>query len=90
VGILGALALTGPNRMRLPWRDLAAAALATGAMTAAIVPLRSLEPPLVALLATTAAGGAVYGIIAWASDLAGLRTLARRRWRARSAPAAAE
>ncbi|AWN44969.1 teichoic acid transporter [Methylobacterium terrae] len=69
---LGIRGLTGPNRLRMPWRDPLAVVLATAAMTVAIVPLRGLDPWL-ALPACVIVGGFVYGALVWRFDIAGLR-----------------
>jgi O-antigen/teichoic acid export membrane protein len=82
---LGQRALTGPDRLRLPWRDLAAVVLATTAMTAAILPLRGLSPWL-ALPACIGLGGLVYAALVWRFDIAGLRTTVVARL-GRAAPA---
>ncbi len=70
---LGLRALTGPGRLRMPWRDPLAVVLATAAMTAALLPLRSLAPWL-ALPACLGVGGLVYGALVWRFDIAGLRS----------------
>jgi O-antigen/teichoic acid export membrane protein len=76
LAVLAVRALAGPDRLRLPWRDVLAAALATGAMVAAVGPLSRLDPPLLALGVSAVAGALVYGGLAWCFDIAGLRTLA--------------
>ncbi|MGX7706801.1 lipopolysaccharide biosynthesis protein [Methylobacterium sp. Gmos1] len=76
---LGTRALTGPDRLRMPWRDPLAVVLATGAMTVALLPLRGLTPWL-ALPACLAAGGLVYGALVWRFDIAGLRTAVLARF----------
>lgn len=88
LAVLAGLALSGPDRVRLPWRDLGLTVLATAAMALAIMPMRSLGPPILALAGTILAGTALYGALAWLGDIAGLRTamLARLR-RPASAPA---
>ncbi|WP_407529338.1 lipopolysaccharide biosynthesis protein [Methylobacterium oryzisoli] len=65
-------ALTGPQRLRLPLSDLAGAVLATGLMTAALLPLRGL-PPWLSLAASVPLGAALYAALAWRFDIAGLR-----------------
>ncbi|MEH3145068.1 MAG: polysaccharide biosynthesis C-terminal domain-containing protein [Methylobacterium frigidaeris] len=82
---LAARALTGAGRLHLPWRDLAAAAAATLAMLAAVLPLRGLDPWL-ALPACVALGAAVYGALVWRFDIAGLRSVVHAQRRA-GAPA---
>ncbi|TGD95950.1 polysaccharide biosynthesis C-terminal domain-containing protein [Methylobacterium nonmethylotrophicum] len=71
-------ALTGPDRLALPWRDLAAVVLATSAMTAALLPVRGLTPWL-ALPACVALGGLVYAALVWRFDIAGLRAAVTAR-----------
>ncbi|ACA16256.1 membrane protein involved in the export of O-antigen and teichoic acid-like protein [Methylobacterium sp. 4-46] len=78
--------LTGPRRLRLPLRDLAASLAATGLMVAAVLPLRGLGP-WPALGASVAAGAAVYGAAVWIFDIAGLRAAVAPRLR-RAVPAA--
>lgn len=87
-GLLAVLALSGPVRIALPWRDLATASAATLAMTAAVWPLRNLAP-WIALPVCIATGIAVYGAMVWLLDIAGLRSAMMERLRP-SAPAAAE
>lgn len=74
--VLGVRALTGPERLRLAWRELARALLATLAMMAAVWPLSRLDPPLLALAVSAVAGALVYGGLAWWLDIAGLRGIA--------------
>ncbi|KMO36636.1 teichoic acid transporter [Methylobacterium tarhaniae] len=83
--VLGFRALTGPGRLRMPWRDPAAVVLATAAMTVAILPLRGLDPWL-ALPACVAVGGLVYGGLVWRFDIAGLRAAVVARF-GRAVPA---
>ena len=60
-------------------RDLAATALATLAMTAALLPLRS-QPPGVLVLAAQVGGGVlVYAAMVAAFDIAGMRSLLLER-----------
>ena len=65
-------ALAGPVRWPAP-RDLLIPLLATGAMVAALYPLRGWEPGLVTLLAQVIGGLAIYGVIILAFDACGLR-----------------
>jgi O-antigen/teichoic acid export membrane protein len=74
--VLGHRALAGPERLRLDWRQVAAALAATLAMVAAVTPLARLDPPLLALASSAFAGALVYGGLAWIFDIAGLRGLA--------------
>ena len=56
----------------------------------ALLPLRSLDPPALALGLVTVGGAAIYAAIAYASDMAGLRVLLRARFSRRSVLAPAE
>jgi O-antigen/teichoic acid export membrane protein len=77
--------------LRLPWRDLALAAAATGAMTFAVLPLREIEPPALAFGAAVTAGSAIYGTLAYVLDIAMFRTMLRARMsRTGAVPAPAE
>jgi len=71
---LGWRALTGPDRLRLPWGTLAGAAAASLAMGAALAPLRHLEPAR-ALALQLPIGIVLYGGLVWAFDIAGLRRM---------------
>lgn len=66
---------------RLPWRDLAVAALACAAMTAGLHAWRDWHPGVATLALQVAAGAAIYGAVALALDLAGARALLRGRVR---------
>ncbi len=83
VALVGLAALTRPR-----WpsaRDFFAIALALAGMCAALWMLRGLAPSLLTLTAQIATGVCVYGALAMALDVAGLRApaLARlRAWRA--------
>ncbi|MGU3537237.1 lipopolysaccharide biosynthesis protein [Methylobacterium sp. A54F] len=81
-------ALTGRERLHLPWRDIGAASLAGLAMGLALLPLRHL-PPVQALVLAVPLGAALYGLLVWLFDIAGLRREVEARLRARH-PAAAE
>lgn len=89
--VVAALVLTllASRATRLPWRDLALAAVATAVMTAALWPLRALPTGIGQLALMAAAGGSIYAALALAFDIAGARTLAARLRRPalRSAPA---
>ncbi|MDF3060417.1 MAG: hypothetical protein K0S06_526 [Microvirga sp.] len=76
--------------LRLPWRDIGLAGLATAAMVLALLPLRSLDPPALALGLVTIGGAGIYAAIAYALDMAGLRVLLRARFSRRSVLAPAE
>ncbi|CAA2161095.1 hypothetical protein MBRA_06254 [Methylobacterium brachiatum] len=69
---LGWRALTGSERIALPWGQIGAAALACGAMGLALAPFRHL-PPAAALAVLVPAGAALYGALVWIFDIAGLR-----------------
>jgi O-antigen/teichoic acid export membrane protein len=77
---LGWRALTGPERIALPWGEIGVAALACAAMGLALAPFRHL-PPATALAVLVPAGIALYGALVWIFDIAGLRrqVLARLR-----------
>lgn len=83
--VLAGRALAGRDRLSLPWRDLGGVALATAAMTAAILPVRGLDPWL-ALPACLALGGGVYGALVWCFDIAELRSTVLARF-GRAVPA---
>jgi O-antigen/teichoic acid export membrane protein len=70
-------------------RDLLGALVATGALLAAGLPLRNMEPGAAALVAQIGAGVAVYGLAAYAFDVAGLRSVYAPRVLARIRRAAA-
>jgi O-antigen/teichoic acid export membrane protein len=57
------------------WRDIAATALGTAAMTAALLPLRAQPAGLATLLEQVAAGTIVYSAVVFALDVAKLRTI---------------
>jgi O-antigen/teichoic acid export membrane protein len=63
----------------LPWRDLALSVIATTAMALAVMPLRQLQPAGLALAASAALGILVYAILAYAFDIASLRSILSRR-----------
>ncbi|KST60169.1 teichoic acid transporter [Methylobacterium sp. GXS13] len=69
---LGWRALTGPERILLPWGQIGAATLACGTMGLALAPFRHL-PPAAALAVLVPAGAALYGALVWIFDIAGLR-----------------
>ena len=54
-------------------RDILGAIIATAAMLAAGAPIRDLSPGVMALLAQIIVGVVVYGVVAYAIDIAGLR-----------------
>ncbi|MFE1603046.1 lipopolysaccharide biosynthesis protein [Methylobacterium sp. ID0610] len=84
-GFLALRGLTGPQRLRLPLRDIAGALAATGVMVAAVLPLRGLGP-WASLGASVAVGAGVYGALVWSFDIAGLRAAVAPRLR-RAVPA---
>jgi len=68
--------------MRPQWprlRDIAASLLVTGAMLAALAPLRARAPGLATLIEQVLLGVGVYGALALLFDLGGLRALLARR-----------
>lgn len=60
-------------------RTLLLICIATAAMVAAVAPLRGMTPGLLALLTQAGVGAAVYGGLALAFDIAGLRGMAAPR-----------
>ena len=79
VAVLSLRALTGPERMALPWRDLRLACAACLAMTLALLPLRHLEP-VFALASSLTLGAGLYGGLVWILDIAGLRSAVLERF----------
>ncbi|MDR3460714.1 MAG: lipopolysaccharide biosynthesis protein [Beijerinckiaceae bacterium] len=71
--LTGVACLWNPRWPR--WRDLAATALGTAAMTAALLPLRAQPAGLATLLEQVAAGTIVYSAAVFALDIAKLRTI---------------
>lgn len=69
---LGWRALTGADRLVLPWGEIGTAALACAAMGLALAPFRHLQPAS-ALGVCVPAGMALYGALVWTFDIAGLR-----------------
>lgn len=69
---LAVRALAGRDRLRLPWREIASASVACGAMAVALVPLRHLDPPT-ALALCVPVGAGLYAALVWIFDIAGLR-----------------
>jgi O-antigen/teichoic acid export membrane protein len=84
--ILAVRTLTGPQRLRLPWRDIVMAGLACAIMALCLAPVRHLEP-VPALASSLALGILVYGAFTWTFDIAGLRSLIAARWAERRGPA---
>ena len=79
VALIGFAAFSNPQWPSL--RDLASIAVATGAMSAAVLPLRSWEPGWLTLAAQLFAAVAAYAILTALFNTAGLRTLAVERLR---------
>jgi O-antigen/teichoic acid export membrane protein len=79
IAVLIFAARTNPIWPRI--RDILASALATGAMAAAVWPLRAFAPGLLTLLMQVAVGISVFAILTFIFDTAGLRTLALSRLR---------
>lgn len=86
--VLALRALTGPERVALPWRDIAGAGLGCLAMVLALLPFRMLAPGA-ALAICIPLGIVVYGAAIWLFDIAGLRGLVAERF-GKGRPAAAE
>ncbi|MDP4021488.1 lipopolysaccharide biosynthesis protein [Methylobacterium sp. NEAU 140] len=84
---LGWRALTGRERIVLPWGAIGAASLACAAMGLALAPFRGL-PPVTALAVCVPAGMALYGALVWMFDIAGLRRQVAARLRPARAVAA--
>jgi hypothetical protein len=63
-------------------RDIAAIVAATLAMSICVRPLNGVGSPALAAAAAVVGGGAFYGAILLAFDVAGLRTMAVAWWRA--------
>lgn len=84
---LGWRALTGAERLVLPWGEIATAALACAAMGLTLAPFRHLEPAT-ALTVCVPAGMALYGALVWIFDIAGLRGHVEARLRTGRAVAA--
>ena len=84
VAILSLRALAGPDRLVLPWRDLALAAAASLAMLLALTPFRALAPAY-ALPVCVGIGGGLYAGLVWAFDIAGLRAAVLDRFGRRPA-----
>jgi O-antigen/teichoic acid export membrane protein len=77
-GLVTLLGLSLAYGARLPWRDLGKTVLAAAAMVLAILPLRGIGSPLLTLCAQVALGGLIYGSLALAFDLGGVRPFARQ------------
>lgn len=84
---LAVRALTGRDRLTLPWSEIFAASGACAAMAVALVPLRHLDPP-VALGLCVPLGAGLYAVLVWLFDIAGLRSQLERRFRPGHAVAA--
>ncbi|MGU3362414.1 polysaccharide biosynthesis C-terminal domain-containing protein [Methylobacterium sp. M6A4_1b] len=65
-------ALTGPDRLRLPWWEILAAGIACSAMGLCLLPLRHIEPTKVLMIGVPL-GIVIYGALVWLFDIAGLR-----------------
>lgn len=86
--LLALLALTGTDRLALPWWDIFAAGVAALAMALCLLPLRHVEP-VHCLALSIPLGVALYGALVWVFDIAGLRGQIEARLAARTAPDAA-
>lgn len=82
-----AIAGRGVFRLSLPLEDWGKAALASVVMAAALMALPDPENAIVHIISHIVAGGLVYGVLAFALDIAGCRTvlaapvLSRLQWR---------
>ncbi|TXN19142.1 hypothetical protein FV225_28885 [Methylobacterium sp. WL93] len=85
---LAVRALTGRDRLVLPWSEILSASAACGAMALALAPLRHLDPPLALGLAVPLGAG-LYAAVVWIFDIAGLRSQVAGRVRS-AHPLAAE
>lgn len=81
-------ALTGPERLRIDWREIGAAGAATLAMVACLTPFRHMDPAT-ALILCLPLGFLVYGALVWLFDIAGLRGLVETYFRERALARAA-
>ncbi|MDB5646525.1 lipopolysaccharide biosynthesis protein [Methylobacterium sp.] len=86
--LLALRALTGADRLSLPWWDILAAGIASLAMALCLVPLRHIEPAR-CLALSIPLGIVVYGVLVWLFDIAGLRGHAEARLSQLTAPKAA-
>ncbi len=77
--LLALRALTGSERLTLPWWDIFAACVASLAMAVCLLPLRHLDPGH-SLAVCLPLGIAVYGALVWLFDIAGLRGHAEARF----------
>jgi hypothetical protein len=89
-GFLALLALSPLAKPHWPrLRDMLGILAATLAMIGTVTPLRAaMEPGVAALLTQTLAGAVVYGAVALAFDMAGLRAALLARWSGRQKRAA--
>ena len=78
VVVSGLAAIYAPARLSM--RDILSAALAAAAMALAGLPLRAMAPGVVTLAAQIAFGAMVYGAVAFAFDLCGLRAMIARKF----------
>jgi O-antigen/teichoic acid export membrane protein len=86
--LLALRALTGADRLSLPWWDILAAGIASLAMALCLMPLRHIEPAR-CLALSIPLGIVVYGVLVWLFDIAGLRGHAEARLSQLTAPKAA-
>jgi O-antigen/teichoic acid export membrane protein len=88
LALFAALGLAlGQMRVLPRVRDMAATALAVVAMSLAVWPIRAMEPGLLTLVLSVAAGGSAFGAVALVADVAGLRAKLSARLRRRRAAA---
>lgn len=72
-GFLVMLGLAISGGARLPWRDIAISAVASGLMTVALLQSSEFASPLSTLAVQVAIGASVYGVVGFALDLCGCR-----------------
>ena len=73
-------ALTGPQRIALPWREILAATGASVVMVVCLLPLRQIGP-WQTLAFGIPLGMLIYAALVWLFDIAGLRTIVAARLR---------
>lgn len=77
--LLALRALTGRDRLALPWWDILAAGIASLAMGLCLQPLRHIEPAR-CLALSIPLGMLIYATLVWIFDIAGLRGHAEARF----------
>jgi O-antigen/teichoic acid export membrane protein len=84
VSLVVACAVAAAMALRLrecrpPLRDVVAILIATGAMTLAVWPTRTIDPPWLAFVSAVAIGVPVYAVLGMTFDIAGLRNMIKLR-----------